>query len=96
MFCRHPPYTCRISIALAIRSLDPTLGLGCAGFRRFYTHSAPLGLLEAGGISIALPSRSLDRSGAPYKMVHGFHLDVMIEICFKANCATTNGFSNKL
>ena len=29
-------------------------------------------------------------------MVHGFHLDVMIGICFKANCATTNGFSNEL
>ena len=37
-----------VSIALTIRSLDPLWGLGARGFWRFYTPSAPLGLLEAG------------------------------------------------
>ena len=40
--------TCGIPIALVIHSFDPTLGLKFTRFWRFYTPSAPLGLLEAG------------------------------------------------
>ena len=47
--------------------LSPRWGLGARGFGVSIQHSAPLGLLEAGGISIALPSRSLDRSAHPTK-----------------------------
>ena len=65
-----------ISIAVTIRSLDPTLGLRCTGFWCFYTPSwisiavairsldPTLGLLEAGRISIALIIHSLDRRGS--------------------------------
>ena len=50
-FYSCPLRTCGISIALTIRSLDPHWGLvtlSYTGSWRFYTPSAPLGLLEAG------------------------------------------------
>ena len=45
------------------------LGLRFMGFRRFYTPSAPLGLLEAGKIAIALAIRSLDRGKSICKLI---------------------------
>ena len=41
-FCRELLHTCRISIALVIHSLDPTLGLRSVGFRCYYTPSRSL------------------------------------------------------
>ena len=50
-------YTFKISIVFAIRSVDPTLGLAFAGLWRFYTPSAPLGLLKAGAQKISYRAR---------------------------------------
>ena len=54
--------TCGISIALAIHSVDPALGLRYGGFRRFYTPS---------WISIAVAIRSFDPTPGLAKAIEG-------------------------
>ena len=55
-FCNCSLYTCGISIALTIRSLDPRWGLDAWGF------GVSIHLQDLYGISIAFPNRSLDHS----------------------------------
>ena len=74
MYLLLAAHTCRISIAVAIRFLDPTLGLGYTRFRRFYTpsgslsHSLSVRLIPAGAfrgwcaVRTLQTIRSVDRS----------------------------------
>ena len=48
-------------------------------------------------LSVALQGRlEAGAQCAPYKMAHGFHLSLMIEIGLNAACITTDDSSNKL